>query len=202
MATPGPTTITREMSIALPDEGAWGPAMKVLPSDRMRAFVIALLEQGGKNRKLAYMKAGYSGNDGTCEVNAYKLSHDPRIQAAIREEALNRMGSAGIAAVSYLVELIESDEATVKTTHRLRAAEMVMNRIGLHALTEHKVVVEHTLSEQEKIEKAVRLAKEMGMDPKELLGRIGIEYDPDETIDVEFEDVTEEHSSEGLEDLL
>src|SRR5665213_1406449 len=93
-------TVTRPMLIRLEDEGKFGPAMEALPSDRMRAFVIALLMQGGRHISRAYMAAGYSGeaHSSVLDTSAWKLAHDERIQEAMREEALRRMGGSAVLA--------------------------------------------------------------------------------------------------------
>lgn len=187
------------------DLGELGPAMQALPTDRMRAFVVRLIEGGGRANKYitAYIEAGYqvsNPNSHGADVNAWKLAHDQRIQAAIREESLNRMGAAALAASSFLVELLNTDDPTVKVGMKLKAAGMILNRVGLHETTEHVVKTERKQSDSEKVEAIIRLAEKLGLDPKMLLGRAGVEV-PGETV-IEAEDVELVGSTAGLEDLL
>lgn len=191
--------------VTLPDEGEWGPAFAALPSDRQRLFVIALVNQGGKNASRAYLEAGYTvANRNVADVGAHRLSHDAAVQAAIREQSFKRMGAAGLAATSLLVDIITADEQSgVKISHKLKAASMIMNRTGLHETTEHVVTTERKLNDHEKVEKIIATAKALGLDPKTLLGQAGIVLDPVKTIDV-TPNTPAEHidGSAGLEDLL
>lgn len=185
------------------DLGELGPAMQALPTDRMRAFVVRMVENGGRaNRYVtAYLEAGYTvsnPNGRGTQVNAWRLAHDSRIVEAIREESHKRLGAAGLAAASYLVSLLDDD--SVKPGLKLKAAAMIMNRIGLHETSEHKVTVEKKLSETEKVERAIALASKLGLDPKELLGRVGVSIAPNEHIE-EAEAVLV-GTTAGLEDLL
>lgn len=159
--------------VTLPDHGEWGPAMRALGSDRQRAFVFAYVMGGGRNYRAAYIEAGYTAaNNNVVGVEAYKLAHDDRILAAIREESAKRLGRAGAAAADFLARIVEDED--MKKTLRLKASLEVLNRIGIHAMTEHKVTVEKRMNPQEKIEHAMALAKALGLDPKKLLGQAGV----------------------------
>ena len=202
-------TVTRPMTVVLPDEGTFGPAMLALPSDRQRAFVLALLEQGGRGGfQRAYIQAGYSGEGGVVRVSAWKLAHDDRIQEAIREEAQKRLGGAGILATSVLVEML-NDDATKKPL-RAKIAGMILNRVGLHEKTEHKVSVKKEMTEADKLAAIEKLAGILGVDAKTLLGeQYSLQADKQiskpahDMVDAEFTVVEEvEPTSEGIEDLL
>lgn len=191
---------------ALPsnDEGELGPAMQALNTDRQRAFVVALVNKGGRSDKFvtAYLEAGYSPTQSERGLyqNAYNLAHDERVITAIREVSLSRMGAAALAASSYLVEILQSDDTNIKPSLKMKAAAMILNRTGLHETTEHKVTVEKKLSETEKVERAIALASKLGLDPKELLGRVGVSIDPNE--DIEEAEAVLVGTTAGLEDLL
>lgn len=175
--------------IQLPDHGEWGPAMRALGSDRQRAFVFAFVMGGGRNYKAAYLEAGYSpGTHNAAAVEAYKLAHDDRIQAAIREESAKRLGRAGAAAADFLARVIEDED--MKTGLRMKASLEILNRIGIHAMTEHKVTVEKKMNPQEKIDHAVALAKALGLDPQKLLGAAGVALPPPVSDTSEIEDAT------------
>lgn len=147
------------------DDGRFGPAMKAL-NVRQRAFVISMLETGRTNNQLHAQNAGYCGTGNQLAVQGYRLAHDERIQAAINEEAKRRMNAAAIIATSRVVGLLDSADEKVQ----LKAAEMIFNRTGLHATTEHKVTVEHIEDDKTLLDKARRLASELGLDVTKLIG--------------------------------
>lgn len=156
--------------IVLPDEGEFGPAMKALASDRQRAFVYALVKNGGKNYQRSFLEAGYTaGTNNTAAANAHRLAHDARVQEAVREEAQRQMGAAGIAATSFLTAILNED-IPAKPAIRMKAALAIMDRTGLHPTTEHKVTVEKQMSHEEKQAHALRMAQALGIDIKKLLG--------------------------------
>lgn len=182
----------------------WGPAMRRL-NPRQREFVMVLLETGTSNMSKATRLAGYTGTDDSIYVQASRLAHDPKVQEAIREEAGRRLNTGGIMAVSRLLSIAENttDEKTA-----LKAIEMVMNRTGLHAVSEHKVAVEHSSGDPvEQIKRVQNLAAALGLDPAKLLGNVGVtmiedQSEPVDVIDGEFEEAEPASSLEGLEDIL
>lgn len=189
--------------IALVGNKSLGVAMRSL-NERQRRFVDYLLESGTSNISRAARAAGYSGNDNTIYVTASRLAHDPKIQAAIREESGRRLNTGSIMAVSRLLSIAES---SIDQKTALRAIEMILNRTGLHATSEHKVDVTHRTGEEADMVKRVgQLATALGLDPSKLLGNIGYDMPlekPKVVIDGEFEEVVEEPSSfAGLEDVL
>ena len=63
-----------------------GPDMLAL-TDRQRAFVFHLVDQGGMDHHRAASKAGYKGDTETLRVTGWRLAHDERIGLAMIEEA-------------------------------------------------------------------------------------------------------------------
>lgn len=157
----------------------FGKAMRAL-TDKQRLFVIGLLECGG-NQTQAYARAGYKGDDASLRSASCRLAHDPKIRAAVFEEAQARMDASGILATSVLVEIAQDS----MHRDRLKAALAILDRIGLHARTEHKITVTKE-DDAEKIMQIRLLAEKLGMDGKKLLGAAG------HTIDAEFSEVKEE----------
>lgn len=149
-------------------------------NERQRAFVIAMVEMGGINYTRAAIAAGYGGgNYDAASVQGNRLAHDERILTAIHEESFRRLRSGTIMAVQTLLE-IASDTAS-ENKDRLKACEMILNRGGLPASTEHTIKVEHhDMTDQVKIERIRQLAIKQGIDPVKLLGSAG------HTIDAEF----------------
>lgn len=183
------------LNIDLPALSSMGPAMQALPSDRQRAFVIALLENGDNNHTRAAQDAGFAaGSQNSLRVQAHRLAHDPGIQAAMDEEARRRLNSGKIMAVSSLLTLAKS---AAKDSDKLKAIEMVLNRTGLPNQSEHKVTVNDvSKTDEEMIARIELLAGKLGIDATKLLG-----HDRPAVIDVEFTEVAE-HDATGLEDIL
>lgn len=159
-----------------------GPAMKNL-NERQRAFVVAMIEMGGINYTRAALAAGYgNGNDESAAVQGNRLAHDENVLAAIHEEAQRRMRSGAVMAVQTLLEIANDHGAENKD--RLKAVDMILNRSGLHAVTEHNVKVErHDITDEGMVKRIKLLAEKQGLDPSRLLGSIGV------TVDAEFSEV-------------
>jgi hypothetical protein len=154
--------------------------MRALPTDRMRLFVVAMHEnamRGEKTQAAAAAAAGYSGDHESLKQTGHRLAHDERIQAALIEEGTRRLGALVPIATGVLSEII-SDPLASKTD-RLRAIGMVMNRVGMHEKTEHNVTVKREYSQAEKVERAIRLSKSLGLDPVKVLASVGIHINPD-----------------------
>ena len=169
----------------------FGPAMKAC-TERQRQFVWALLD-GCRSNKEAASRAGYQGDANTLAVTGHRLAHDPNVQAAIQEEAKRRLNSTAILAVNKLALLVESNDQKVQ----LKAIEMVLNRAGLHATSEHKVQVEHFDGDAAGIRQIYDDAKKLGLDPVLLLGKMGIKMLPpptegEDAIEGEFVEVEKE----------
>ena len=181
----------RKIRTALhPDLRDMGPAMCAL-NDRQRLFVISLLDCGG-NQTRAAIEAGYSPNPATVRTAGYALAHNTKIQAAILECARARLTTGTVLATSFVTDVIANEGAQVKD--RLKAAQMLMDRGGLPAMTEHKSTVEHVMDKDQMVQRITALAEKMGMDPARLLGNTAPKQ-----IEATVIDVT---PNETLEDLL
>lgn len=116
-----------------------------------------------------------------------------------------RLGGAVQVATGILVQLAQ--DPTAKSATRLKAIQMILNRAGLPEVTKHEVQVKRELSDTEKIERAVALAKSLGLDPRTLLGNVGVTLPaepspPQGEVTVEAEDIEIVASTSGIEDLL
>lgn len=151
----------------------FGPAMRRLPNEMMRKYVLVRVMQGKTNFTRAAEMAGYSAvSENSLKVQAHRLEHDPRVQAAIHEESLRQarhnLGSALVRASERVIDVMENVQA--KDSDTLKAASMIFDRMGLHAVSEHKSTIEHIGDSPEVIEKVRRLAASLGMDAEKLLG--------------------------------
>lgn len=167
----------------IPAEIDWGPAMKALPNDRWRAFVMAMVNMGvGVNHAECARMAGFDdgGNsEGYSKVQGHHLSHDPRVQAAIQEVGRSRLRALTTEAIKCLSEGLTATKIAGKFdtevpdwAARRATADSILDRGGLHALSEHHVVVTTTKTREEKLIEIAKLAKLLGKDPKELLGNM------------------------------
>lgn len=151
----------------------FGPAMRALPNERQRKYVLIRVAQGTKNATAAAELAGYSAvSEGSLRVEAHRLEHSPKIQAAIQEEALRQarynLGSMMVRASERVGEVLENPQVSAGDT--LKAATLIFDRMGLHAVSERKTTVEHIGDSPETIQKIRLLATKLGMDPEKLLG--------------------------------
>lgn len=159
--------------VKLPPVSQWGPAMRALPTDRQRLFVCAMLEIGGRSFTEAAKLAGYEvgSNPQTIRVTGSRLAHDPDVLAAMDEESAKRLRSNRVLAVSTLEMIIKNG---AKDSDRLKAIEMLLNRTGLHAMSEHKVTTsDGSRTDEELVKRLKHLAKESGMDEMALLRQAG-----------------------------
>ena len=182
-------------AVVMRGEANFGPAMSAL-TEKQRLFVLYLLESGSDNHTRAAAFAGYaSESENSLRVTAHRLAHDAKVQAAMHEEAQRRMRASAIMASSRLIEIANNP----MHKDQLRAIGMLLNRVGLHEASEHKVTVEHTMSDSEMRARIVTLCNEMGIDPAKMLG-----HDAPKAIEADYVEVTDpvEGSTAGLEDVL
>jgi Terminase small subunit len=176
----------------IPPEYELGPAMKAL-TPRQQAFVMACMNMGVEvNYSQAARLAGYSDpglDSSTVRVAAHNLIHDARIQAAIHEQGRKKLKAATLEATSFLVEVVQDIKGKYEVKDRLRAANSILDRGGLHALSEHQVTVTNIKSREEKLLEVAKLAKMLGRDPKELLGNMADALEGDFTTVKEIENV-------------
>jgi phage terminase small subunit len=152
------------------EELRFGPAMQAL-TDKQRGFVLYLMEHGTDNYSAAALSAGYCGGDPTNQ-SIYKVSsalaHNPRIQAAIEEEAKNRLKSSAILIVSKALNIAKNDHHK----KQLEAIQFVADRIGMGPTpktTNVNLTVQRTYDEA--VAYARELCQELGVDPDRFLGK-------------------------------
>lgn len=187
----------------IPDSPELGKAMAAI-EPKQRAFVMAYVENATGNAAQAARAAGYGSTSETEEqartaakVAGWRLIHDQKVLAAVRELAQAHMEANAFKAASVLVEIAEDP------THkdRLKAAELLMNRAGMLVVAESKVVHEHRIEKRDTIlERIQQIASKNGLNMEAILAARGQAALPAPVQDATFEDITP--SSDGLEDLL
>jgi phage terminase small subunit len=159
---------------------------------KARAFVMALIQGGGGNMLRAAKMAGYEGNDHTVQVSSSRLASDPKVQRALTEIAMGLAKSSSLLAITELIKMIQAP-GNDKT--KLTAISKLITLIGLDPVK--NVNVKHTVevlpTTKEQVDDIVRMAKELDIDPRKLLGRAGV------VVDGEFEVAG---CTTGLTDLL
>ena len=80
-----------------------------------------------------------------------------------------------------LIEIVKDR----KHKDQLKAIIELMNRGGLQVITQHKVIVEDNRSDDEIVARVAAFARNLGLDPAQLLAKVGVEY-----TDAEFSEVS------------
>lgn len=149
------------------DEEKLGPKMKAL-TPLQRNFVICLSKRATRNNADALRQAGWAGKEENLRQHAYSLAHDERIQEALIEHNRRQLKSLVPAAVEELATLLDSNQVDGST--KLKAVAMVLDRAGLHAVSEHKSTVEHIGQDQNLLQASQALAASLGIDLSDLIG--------------------------------
>lgn len=170
------------LSITIPGPESLGPKMRALANDMQRRFVWALLHLSAPRE--AAIAAGYSDVSDGARVRASELMQNPAVQEALYEVGWNKLNSMAIKSIHALEAIIDDP----KHPKHHRAIEMVLNRTGFAAVTEHKVTVNHGQSNERMEKLAKKLAAELGIDAARLIGVNRVEP---EAIDAEFTEVQE-----------
>ncbi len=155
------------------DGTEWGACMAALKTDRHRAFVLALYQI--KSGYGAHVKAAKMAGWGTSttsakswSVIATRLSHDPKILAAIHEEDQKRIRASAPRAIRALEHLIEDP------THRdhARGISMVLDRV--HGVEQRHVVdVHHHVDHDAEAVAQLRMLKGLGVAQDKLIETFG-----------------------------
>jgi hypothetical protein len=164
-------------------------------SERQRAWVEAIIQNGLDATKAA-KAAGYAGDRKTLKSTGHKLAHNPLVQDALREEAAKLIRTHSVMAVGVIASIATDPLAPARD--RLKAAAELLNRGGLHATSEHLLVVENRTSRTDHIREIHQMAKDLGFDPRPMLKSVGVtdrELVELNIIDADFTVVTEKENS-------
>ena len=193
---------SKAITVPMPDDRELGPAMRRL-NERQKKFVIAyLMDPSTHGHTKAAISAGYgNGNYESAKQQAWLLSHNAKVLAALKEEADRRVKSGIIIAASKLIEIMEDDNHK----DQFKAIERVLNQGGLIVETQHRVIVENDDNLLSVVDRVKKQAIALGLDPAQLLATVGItldaqgevlqnqKADPREgAVDAEFEEVDDE----------
>lgn len=169
------------------EERDLGPHMKAL-NPRQRNFVIAYLQAGcrPKGNTQAARNAGYTGDDASMRVTAWRLMRDAKIQMAIKEEADKWFIGMAPLAMKALEDVVTTDGHK----QQVKAAAMILDRTGYGPKTEHRVTMEKKEDRIQKLQRAIRVAKALGLDPKAFIGNASdVKEDDLKVIDADYIEV-------------
>lgn len=147
-------------------DASMGPAMSALDSSRQR-FVRAFIMQGGKNATAAARTAGFgTGSVNSIQVAASRLMHEDRVLAGLREETLKMMGGDVVEVARRVTKIALSSK---QENTALKASTMIFDRVGMQAVTEHRVTVQDDRrSREELLREFVGLFREAGLNLADL----------------------------------
>lgn len=115
-----------------------GPAMLALDA-RQRRFVVGWLGTRGKNGARVARAAGYSAHGQADKVQACRLVQNPKIIAAMKEEADRTLDGAAVLAILGLTDLVGEKDPKI----RAAAIDSVLDRTGYSRRTTQDIRVEH-----------------------------------------------------------
>jgi hypothetical protein len=154
--------------------GELGPAMRKLPNDKWRAFVVAYVtgKPGLGAITRAARLAGFGGKGGTSvhlRKQAWQLAHDDRMVAAIAETAKKVIRAHAPEAVSALQALIRNPE------HRdhVRAIAMILARTDPEVQYGVQEVVHKVADPDEEALEELQAVRKLGASREKLLELFG-----------------------------
>ena len=177
--------------------GAFGPAMRALPNDRQRRFVLLYCSDpkaGAATR--AYLEAGFNCSRKNAPSIASRLLDDQRIIDAITETSRKILRAGHPQAVAALLDVV-GDPAH---PHRVKAAAVILDRADPSITrTDMRVAHEHrvTISADEEALEQYRAMLELGVTREKLREVFGGNYLP--KLERMLEDKTKqiEHKDNG-----
>ena len=148
--------------VTLVQRMSFGPAMNSL-TPRQRAWVVAFNNRGRRNAAQAMRDAGYKDHD-NIRSDAYKMLHDPRIQAALKEDIQGRL-HGGLAPAFARVEEIAKNPQHAQS---LAANKFLISQGGMIEKTavEHEITLSMTLEQQ--VDELIRIRGRENVDPRYL----------------------------------
>jgi len=142
-------------------------------TQKQRRFVTQHVRLGGVNGCAAALAAGYAGKDGGAgaAVTAHRLLRNPRVLAAIREEAERSLNAGLPIGTTVLQELAQN---AVNESVRLKAATELIDRGGLRLmnLSQHTVVIKDERSDDELRARVEQLQRELGLSARVIDGAV------------------------------
>ncbi len=147
----------------------FGPAMRVLHTRWQRA-VLALFQTRG-NMTAALELAGYkSDNRNSIKATAWKIFHDDRVRAAVRETAARMIETTEPELLATTLDIMR--DAGTDARDRLMATRMIWDRAN-PVLNRTKIEVEHHLSVDETDMQHYRALQKLNAPQTAFIARFG-----------------------------
>lgn len=159
------------LELKIPGPAELGPKMAALSDDRQRRFVWAMLHAATPSE--AARIAGYAANKGSERVRGCLLMQRADVLEALHEVGWKKLYGAAIKSIASLERVVDDPDHP----KHLVAVAMVLDRTGYAAQTEHKVTVEHRVTDLQVKALAARFADEFGVPREKLLGTNVVEGD-------------------------
>ena len=161
------------MPLATPAPTKYGPKMQALPNDRWRTFALVYCGQGRRNAGHAYAVAFEKDErdvkqSHACRVNGSRMVHDERMQQAILEVCQKQLRSLAPLAVDVFEEIAQDRQRPAGD--RIRAAQAIADRTGLHGINEHKTTVQHIGGDGDQMKRIAALASLLGIPVERFIG--------------------------------
>lgn len=128
----------RDVPIADPPAEDLGPCMLAL-TVLQRRFVVGWIGTRGKSGSRVARAAGYSDKSGAAKVIAHHLIRNPKIIAALKEEADRHLDGTAALAILGLSDLVGNKNPKV----RAAAIDSVLDRTGYGRKSTQDIRVEH-----------------------------------------------------------
>jgi hypothetical protein len=147
-----------------------GPAMRAL-SPRWRKLVECLfIAEGNQSEALRISKLYKVDNRDSVKALSSKIFRDPRMRAAIREEAMNHLDIAEPEMIATTMSIVRNNAE--KASDRLRAVSMIWDRSN-PVITKHKIDVAHHLTNDERDIQHYQALKKLGAPAHAFIDRFG-----------------------------
>lgn len=151
-------------------------------TERQQRFVTALVETGGQDYTQCARLAGYTDSgSGAIQVAGWRLAHNPKVLAAIREMAELQLRAGALLGASAMIEIARDP----MHKDRLKAADRLMERAGMLVVQRSEHVIEDRRETKEILAGLKDLAARAGIPLDTIIGKRGAA----EAIDGEFTEV-------------
>lgn len=144
----------------------YGPAMSSLTPLQQR-YVEALMTAPLNSNTAAMRRAGYQGKEEACRKQASRLLKNPVILEALKEASVAHLK----AMIPKAVNALDNVLADPKHRDHHKAIVALLDRVGLHPVTEHKTTVEHTIDRDALISRIAVILERHGIDKLPALSR-------------------------------
>lgn len=170
----------------------YGPAFAAL-NERQRKFVLAMASDPFGHHNDWAIAAGYSNECEAAKVTAHRLLQHEGIKAAAMEVARGTLEGIGpVLATAVLLREAKGHDPT----RRLKAAEMIANRVGLHETQEIKVT-HRDLTGDALLSRLAMVCEQLGVDVQKAIGSNVVDGRSESIIDAQAAEIPDGSEGQG-----